>query len=202
MISNHKGTTLTNSHFASAFGKAIFGKKGIMSAVLRTSFIALSAFFVSLSVSGPAFSKVVQMDSFKDWSVFRDDSGASRVCYMSSVPKKLRGDYDRNNRGETRVFVTHFGSSDRNVVSVLAGYKYKKQSDVTMTIDGKDTTLFTQDNRAYSFNAADDTTLVTRMKRGNKMVITGISSRGNKTIDEYSLSGFTKAKALLDKLCK
>ena len=29
------------------------------------------------------------------------------------------------------VFVTHFGKSDRNVVSVLAGYKYQKQSDVT-----------------------------------------------------------------------
>ena len=150
----------------------------------------------------PATAKVVEMDSFKDWSVYRDDSGAERLCYMSSVPKKLRGDYDRNNRGETRVFVTHFGKSDRNVVSVLAGYKYQKQSDVTFNIDGNETVLFTQDNRAYSFNEADDTTLVTRMKRGNKLVVTGISSRGNKTIDEYSLSGFTKAKALLDKLCK
>ena len=71
-----------------------------------------------------------------------------------------------------------------------------------LAIDGNETVLFTQDNRAYSFNEADDTTLVTRMKRGNKLVVTGISSRGNKTIDEYSLSGFTKAKALLDKLCK
>lgn len=150
----------------------------------------------------PATAKVVEMDNFKDWSVYRDDSGAERLCYMSSVPKKLRGDYDRNNRGETRVFVTHFGKSDRNVVSVLAGYKYQKQSDVTFNIDGNETVLFTQDNRAYSFNEVDDTTLVTRMKRGNKLVVTGISSRGNKTIDEYSLSGFTKAKALLDKLCK
>lgn len=157
---------------------------------------------VLFGISSPVAAKVVEMDSFKDWSVYRDDSGSSRVCYMSSVPKKLRGDYDRNNRGETRVFVSHFGNADRNVVSVLAGYKYKKQSDVIFNVDGKDTTLFTQDNRAYSFNAADDSTLVTRMKRGSKLVVTGISSRGNKTIDEYSLSGFTKAKALLDKLCK
>lgn len=164
--------------------------------------IAAAVTLGMMAVSAPATAKVVEMDSFKDWSVFRDDSGASRVCYMSSVPKKLRGDYDRNNRGETRVFVTHFGSADRNVVSVLAGYKYQKQSDVVLNIDGKDISLFTQDNRAYSFNASDDNTLVTRMKRGNKLIVTGISSRGNKTIDEYSLSGFTKAKALLDKLCK
>ena len=156
--------------------------------------------FLMLSV--PALAKPVEMDSFKDWSVYRDDSGSERICYMSSEPKKLRGDYDRNNRGETRVFVSHFGKSDRNVVSVLAGYKYQKQSDVTFNIDGKETVLFTQDNRAYSFNEADDATLVTGMKRGSKLTVTGISSRGNKTIDEYSLSGFTKAKALLDKLCK
>ena len=159
-----------------------------------------AAAFLMLSV--PALAKPVEMDSFKDWSVYRDDSGAERICYMSSEPKKLRGDYDRNNRGETRVFVSHFGKSDRNVVSVLAGYKYQKQSDVTFNIDGKETVLFTQDNRAYSFNEADDPTLVTGMKRGSKLTVTGISSRGNKTIDEYSLSGFTKAKALLDKLCK
>ena len=155
-----------------------------------------------LMLSFPALAKPVEMDSFKDWSVYRDDSGSERICYMSSEPKKLRGDYDRNNRGETRVFVSHFGKSDRNVVSVLAGYKYQKQSDVTFNIDGKETVLFTQDNRAYSFNEADDATLVTGMKRGSKLTVTGISSRGNKTIDEYSLSGFTKAKALLDKLCK
>ena len=159
-----------------------------------------AAAFLVLSV--PALAKPVEMDSFKDWSVYRDDSGSERICYMSSEPKKLRGDYDRNNRGETRVFVSHFGKSDRNVVSVLAGYKYQKQSDVTFNIDGKETVLFTQDNRAYSFNEADDATLVTGMKRGSKLTVTGISSRGNKTIDEYSLSGFTKAKALLDKLCK
>lgn len=175
--------------------------KAVLTMVRRLSLVAAIG-FVSLSFSAPATAKAVEMDSFKDWSVYRDDSGSSRVCYMSTVPTDLRGNYDRNNRGETRVFITHFGKADRNVVSVLAGYKYKKQSDVVFNVDGKETTLFTQDNRGYSFNGADDSKLVTQMKRGNKLVVTGISSRGNKTIDEYSLSGFTKAKALLDKLCK
>lgn len=175
---------------------------GALKPALRYLMVAMAAGFLSLSLSAPATAKPVEMDVFKDWGVYRDDSGSSRVCYMSSKPTDLRGNYDRNNRGETRVFITHFGASDRNVVSVLAGYKYKKQSDVIFNVDGKETTLFTQDNRGYSFNAADDSKLVTQMKRGNKLVVTGISSRGNKTIDEYSLAGFTKAKALMDKLCK
>ena len=165
--------------------------------------IILSALFLGFALLSPAQAKIVAMESFKDWTVYRGDTDAGRLCYMSTEPKKLRGDYDRNNRGETRIFVTHGpGKADRNVISVLAGYKYKKQSDVTFNIDGKKTTLFTMDNRAWALGPDDDNALVTRMKRGNKLVVTGVSSRGNTTIDEYSLSGFTKAKAFMDKLCK
>lgn len=182
----------------------VFCAKAIRTHLFQKQFYAVmgAAFALLIASYQPAAAKVVEMETFKDWSVFRDDSASPRVCYMSSVPKKLRGNYDRNNRGETRVFVTHFGKNDRNVVSVLAGYKYKKQSDVTFAIDGKNTTLFTKDNRAWSLGPEDDSVLVTRMKRGNKLIVTGVSSRGNETIDEYSLSGFTKAKAFLDKLCR
>jgi hypothetical protein len=40
------------------------------------------------------------------------------------------------------------------------------------------------------------------MKRGTKMSVVGTSSRGTKTTDTYSLSGFTKTKNLIDKTCK
>ena len=116
--------------------------------------------------------------------------------------KPLRGDYDRANRGETRVFVSHGpGKAERDVVSVLAGYRYKKQSEVDFSIDKKSATLFTLDNRAWSQGPEDDMRLVAAMKRGSKLIVTGVSSRNNKTIDEYSLSGFTAAKNFLDKAC-
>ena len=121
---------------------------------------------------------------------------------MSSVPKSLRGDYDRSNRGETRVFVSHGpGKGERDVVSVLAGYRYKKQSEVDFSIDKKAHKLFTLDNRAWSQGPEDDQRLIVSMKRGSKLVVVGVSSRNNKTIDDYSLAGFTAAKAFLDKAC-
>jgi len=43
--------------------------------------------------------------------------------------------------------------------------------------------------------------LVKAMKRGNKLKVTGTSSRGNKTVDTYSLTGFTKAMQSIDKAC-
>ena len=53
---------------------------------LRFFLLALGLFFCLASPVATA--KVVEMDNFKDWSVYRDDSGAERLCYMSSVPKK------------------------------------------------------------------------------------------------------------------
>ena len=44
--------------------------------------------------------------------------------------------------------------------------------------------------------------MIRAMKRGSKMTVVGTSSRGTKTTDTYSLSGFTKAKGVIDKNCK
>ena len=162
----------------------------------------LVALATSIFSSLPARAQLVQLDTYKDWTVYRQDGQAGRICFISSTPKKLRGDYNRDNRGETRVFVTHGpGKAERDVVSVTAGYVYKRQSEVDFAVDGNKTILFTLEGRAWAAGPSDDQKLITRMKRGNKLIVTGTSSRGNKTIDEYSLSGFTKAKSQMDKLC-
>ena len=113
-----------------------------------------------------------------------------------------KGNYDPNNRGEVRVFVSHGpGKAERNVVQFTAGYKHKKHSDVTVNIDGKKFTLFTIEGRAYAESEEDDIAMIRAMKRGSKMTVVGTSSRGTKTTDTYSLSGFTKTKNLIDKTC-
>ena len=45
-------------------------------------------------------------------------------------------------------------------------------------------------------------TTVEAMKRGTEMVVRGISSRGTRTTDTYSLSGVTAAMNEIDKACK
>ena len=71
-----------------------------------------------------------------------------------------------------------------------------------MNIDGKKFTLFTIEDRAYASSEEDDQQMIAAMKRGSKMTIIGTSSRGTKTTDRYSLSGFTKTKSVIDKTCK
>ena len=71
-----------------------------------------------------------------------------------------------------------------------------------MYIDGKKFSLFTFVGRAYAESEEDDIAMIRAMKRGSKMTVVGTSSRGTKTTDTYSLSGFTKTKNLIDKTCK
>ena len=69
-------------------------------------------------------------------------------------------------------------------------------------INKKTFKLFTQQDGAWSANPELDAKLVRAMKSGNRMVVYGISSRGTKTTDTYSLSGFTAMKKRIDKACK
>ena len=154
-------------------------------------------------VAPTAFAEPVEMLVSKNWGAYRYDNNDSRICFVSSVPTKSKGKYDPKNRGDIRVFVSHGpGKAERDVVQVIAGYRYKPQSDVSLTIDGKSFKLFTIEDRAYAESEEDDRRIITLMKRGSRMTVIGISSRGTKTTDTYSLSGFTKTKAVIDKTCK
>jgi len=138
-----------------------------------------------------------------NWQAYRAGNGAKKVCFVTSQPIKYEGDYDRNNRGETRVFVTHHSSDadERGVVSTVAGYRFKEGREVEFNIDGKKFGLFSVDTRAWATKPQMDQQLVTAMKRGRQLKVTGVSSRGNTTVDIYSLKGFTAAMKIIDKAC-
>lgn len=138
---------------------------------------------------------------FHDWEAFRKGEGKERWCYMASVPKKAEGDYDK--RGHIQASVAHRPAENRiGVVSIIAGYPYKKQSEVTVSIDGnKSFKMFTKNDTAWAYDKKGDQQLVEAMKNGLKMVVKGTSSRGTVTTDTYSLSGFTAAYKEISKAC-
>jgi len=163
----------------------------------------LGALMLGMGGMSIAQAKPVEMLVEKSWATYRNDENGKRTCFISSVPTKSVGKYDPANRGEVRIFVSHGpGKSDRNIVQFLAGYKYKTQTDVEVKIDNKKFKLFTIEGRAFAESEEDDIAMIRAMKRGSKMTVVGVSSRGTKTTDTYSLAGFTKAKNLMDKTCK
>lgn len=141
------------------------------------------------------------LGSFGDWTAVVDGSGAKKLCYAGSVPKKAEGKY--TSRGDIHLLVTHRPADKvSGEVSVTIGYTYSDGKDAEVQIDGKTFKLFTRGGNAWAYDAAADREIVAAMKAGRIMVIQGTSSRGTVTTDTYSLLGFTAAMNAIDKACK
>ncbi|MGH1404643.1 MAG: invasion associated locus B family protein [Alphaproteobacteria bacterium] len=161
---------------------------------------------LSVFVSVFAFAAVVhaaqpeQLGKFGDWTSYKMVERGSKICYMVSKPVDAKGNYTR--RGEIFALITHRPSENtKDVFSYITGYTYKQGSDATVTIDGKNYILFTQDDTAWAPDAEADGQLAKAIQKGSKMLVKGTSSRGTLTTDTYSLKGSGSAYKAISKEC-
>jgi hypothetical protein len=141
------------------------------------------------------------LGEYGDWVAYylRDNSGP--ICYMASAPKADEGKYTK--RGDIYVVVTHRpNDKSYNVVNVNAGYTYKGNSEAEMKIGAQTFKLFTNGDKAWALSDTEDKKIVEAMKRGSRMIVNGVSARGNKTKDSYSLNGFSSAYKAISNKCK
>ena len=164
--------------------------------------IILLNILITIFFSFNVFSETLVLGVERDWTALRSDNGDKRTCFISSEPKSSKGDYKKDNRGDVRVYVTHGPAQNiTNEVSVKAGYNYKQQSIVKFNVDGKNFNMFTYEGGAWAETPELEAKIVSAMKAGNKLLVSGTSSRGTDTEDTYSLFGFTAALKLIDKAC-
>ena len=166
--------------------------------------VALAAAVLLAPLSGPVHAAdsqdIERLGKFQHWRAFTYTEDGNRVCYMASEPQTEEGDYDR--RGDVYAMVTHQPArGTEDVVSFVIGYPFKKQSRVTVDIDGKKFTLFTHEDTAWAADKKTDEALVRAMKRGREMVVQGVSNKGTETTDTDSLMGFTDAHNAIDDAC-
>lgn len=159
--------------------------------------LALTAFAHAALAAEPK-----ALGSFKDWNAFAFDEGGHKVCYMSSQPKKKEPAGAK--RGDIYVLVTHRPAEKSfDVVSFIAGYSFKKESEATADVGAKNFKLFTDGETAWARDADTDKALVAAMKeaKGKPMVMKGTSARGTRTADTYSLDGMAEAYGAINTAC-
>ncbi|MDP6350872.1 MAG: invasion associated locus B family protein [Alphaproteobacteria bacterium] len=136
---------------------------------------------------------------FKDWTTVTFVEDGIEVCYIVSQPKKSEGDYTK--RGAAYVQVTRRGPSASDVVSFEAGYPFRAEVEVVVEIDNKTFKLFGHGETAWAYGEDGDREMVSAMRSGKRMTVRGVSQRGTKTTDRYSLFGFTKAHKTMVEEC-
>src|SRR5262245_6264074 len=168
----------------------------------RSCRIFVLASLAAACVAVPALAQNVQpIGSSGKWRAYTFLEDGKKVCYMSSEPERKDGSV--KTRGDVYALITHRPALDsRDVVSLIAGYALQANTDVMVTVDGKQKfKMFADKETAWAPDDKTDHALVTALKKGHSMVVEGVSSHGTKTKDSYSLTGFGKMYQAITSAC-
>ena len=163
-------------------------------------FLLISSFLATTAAQAAEQPKL--LGEYGDWAAWTYNDGGKTICYMSSTPKKDEGKYTK--RGDIYAMVTHRPAEKSfDEVSFTAGYTFKSQAPMTIKI-GNQTfkNTFTDNDKGWMTTPEEDRKLVAAMKKGDRMIVDGQSSRGTSTKDTYSLKGFTNAYQTISAKCK
>ena len=140
------------------------------------------------------------LGTHRDWEGYQLVEKGKKTCYMASQPTKTVGKYKK--RGDVVVFITHRpADKERDIVNFHAGYQFKKDSTVGVTIGRRKFKLFTKGDTAWALTAVDEQAMVKSMIKGSRMTVSGTSARGTRTTDTYSLRGFSRIYRRINKAC-
>jgi hypothetical protein len=165
----------------------------------------LGAFAVAALAVQPANAEPKAVGSYRDWSVYASGTGRDAVCYALAQPKAS----SPTNVKRDPIFFLVSSWPKRNVTnepSIVPGYPYKDASKVRVQVGSDSFEFFTKndgtDGGAWLESPDEEKRLVEAMKRGQSMIVTGTSTRGTLTRDEYSLAGLTAALDTVKSNCK
>ena len=130
------------------------------------------------------------------WSVFVENDPTE--CWIVSAPEETVNTRDgvvvSVRRSAILMMVTFQPALGvQGQLSFTGGYPFADGSTVSMQVDDQNFEMFTIGENAWPPSEADDAQLITALKRGTEAVVVGMSSRGTRTEDTFSLYGFTAA---------
>ena len=127
------------------------------------------------------------------WDFFNYDE----YCFIQSAPIKTEIPEGKS-RGDNGIIVYKMHKSSDIIVQISPGFDYKSVDSVDVKIDDGEYEFYTDTDVAWS---KDDKKTIFAMKKGLELISIGISSKGTKVVDTFSLKGFTSAISKLTNDC-
>jgi hypothetical protein len=153
------------------------------------------------------------LGKFNNWEAFSNTEDGQTICYMSQTvkvtapaapaPAKGKPAAKPASRGPAMLMITHRPTENSlDVVSYSSGIKLRPASDAKIEIDGKQSfNLFTQNDTAWSRDAATDKALATAIRGGTTLTFTGTTARSGRVTDSVNLKGSAAAYRAISKAC-
>ncbi|HMA48575.1 MAG TPA: invasion associated locus B family protein [Magnetospirillaceae bacterium] len=162
----------------------------------QTAAILVACFLLPLAAQS-ADSGAKLLAKSGDWESFTYNDKGGKVCYVASQPKRSVG--AAKGRGNVFFTITH-RPADKSigVISVDAGFTYKKDAPAELDIGGAKFDLYTTGGSAWARN---DKAVVAALLKGKSVIAHGTPAKGDPVADTFSLDGFAKAYGEINKAC-
>ena len=177
--------------------------------MIRVSVPVLAALMLT---AAPAFAQTqtaTLLGVFQNWSAYSAGTGNSMTCYALSQPRATRP--AGANRGQIYLMVSDWPSRKvKAEPQIVLGYPAKADSPAALAVGSTKFSFFARPDgpganpnaSAWLQSLGDNARLIDSMSKGVSAVATGISARGTRTTDTYSLAGFSDALAKIHESCK
>ena len=144
--------------------------------------------------------EIKKIGKYKDWEAMVVTEATGKVCFAQSTPILQA---PKSNKRDAKLFIA-FRPTEKiiNEVSVTGGYEFNNNNSVTAA-SGKNKYKFDIKEQGFAWIADTkvEFRMISRMKKGSRIMVTGYNQKGSQTIDHYSLLGFTKAYNATKKAC-
>jgi len=172
---------------------------------VKVGLVAMLA--MAFGLGGAGAQTQTRVDASKDWSVFQAGAEGQKICWIVSKPTAWAayrgGKKVEVNRGDIFLMVSiRPADGVVNEISFLGGYPFKPGSEVEAKIGSETYAMFTKGENAWARSPEEDAKMIDAFRRGANAKLEGVSSRGTKTVDTFSLAGFTAALESATTLCK
>ncbi len=141
---------------------------------------------------------------FGNWTAYSSGSGSSLTCYAMSKPRASQPKTAK--RSAIYLMVSDWPSRKvKGEPQIVYGYQAKEGGTAALGVGPDKFSFFIRNNgkdgSAWLQQLNDNSRLVSAMVGGVSAVASGVSSKGTKTSDTYSLSGFNDAMAKVHAAC-
>ena len=166
--------------------------------IIKKILLILTIIFIG-TYSQLSAEEVKKIGKYKDWESMVVTEADGKVCFAQSSPILQA---PKSNKRDAKLFIA-FRPEEKIIdeVSVTAGYEFN--SNTVTAQSGKNKFKFDIKEQGFAWIADSkiEFRMISRMKKGSRIMITGYNEKGSQTIDHYSLLGFTKAYNATKKAC-
>ncbi|HKX64718.1 MAG TPA: invasion associated locus B family protein [Rhizomicrobium sp.] len=161
---------------------------------------------LSLTAALPAAAEPANLlGVFGNWTAYSSGTGDSLTCYALSKPRATRPATAK--RSAIYLMVSDWPSRKvKAEAQVVYGYQAKEGAAAALGVGADKFTFFMRntgkEGSAWLQQLGDNARLITAMQEGVSAVASGVSMRGTKTSDTYSLSGFNDALEKIHAVCQ